>query len=693
MSDPFSLEDDGVETARPRWPRLFAGRLALIYIVVAGGWILGTDWLLGLTVPQAADITWLQTAKGIAFVVITGGLLYALLSRARRVQDSIEATLVRNEDRFRRLAEQAPDIIYRYRLHPEPGFEYISPAVTAVTGYTPADHYADPQLGMKLVYPDQRPVLAGLLSGDLGGEPLALRWVHRDGRVIWTEQHNVAIRDEAGRVVAIEGVARDVTEREQSAAQLRLLETALQVAASAVVIADRDGVIQWANSAFTALTGYSADEAMGGTSRLLSSGLHGPAFYRELWDTITRGQVWRGELVNRRKDGSLYHEEQSITPVRGAGGAITHFIAIKQDVTERVLRDRERYALAVLTAALRKTLNRADLPPALLEQLPGLVRAESIALATRDLATGATVFEAGSGIWAQAAGLRLPPGAGITGQVIAAGASLVGYGPSWEPDAAGGPLPDPAHAAACVPLRAQDEIVGAIWAHYPSPPDQGELHLLEVIADIAGSAINRATLHEGLQRANDELARAYDSTLEGWARALELRDRETEGHSRRVTDLTERIARALGLSGEQLVHIRRGALLHDIGKMGVPDAILHKPGPLSAEEWAQMREHPWLSYKLLSPIEYLRPALEIPYCHHERWDGSGYPQGLAGEAIPLAARIFAVADVWDALTTPRPYKAAWGPEEARAYLRAEAGRLFDPLVVAALFGVLEQWDG
>jgi putative nucleotidyltransferase with HDIG domain len=194
---------------------------------------------------------------------------------------------------------------------------------------------------------------------------------------------------------------------------------------------------------------------------------------------------------------------------------------------------------------------------------------------------------------------------------------------------------------------------------------------------------------EALRAREAELAAAYDTTLEGWSRALDLRDRETGGHTLRVTALAVELARAMGMPEEQIVHLRRGALLHDIGKMAIPDEILHKPGPLTPEEMAVMRRHPQYAYELLWPIEYLRPALDIPYCHHERWDGGGYPRGLRGEEIPLAARIFAVVDVWDALSSERPYRPAWPPEQVRAYLRAEAGRQFDPTVVEVFLRLLD----
>ncbi|MFN4191178.1 MAG: HD-GYP domain-containing protein, partial [Pseudothermotoga sp.] len=194
-------------------------------------------------------------------------------------------------------------------------------------------------------------------------------------------------------------------------------------------------------------------------------------------------------------------------------------------------------------------------------------------------------------------------------------------------------------------------------------------------------AIDNARLFEDLQRRNVELIDAYDATIEGWAYALDLRDKETEGHSERVTELTLKMARKMGIKDEELIHIKRGALLHDIGKMGVPDNILLKPGKLTDEEWELMKKHPFYAYQMLSRIEYLRPAVEIPYCHHERWDGTGYPRGLKGKEIPLSARIFAIVDVYDALTSDRPYRKAWSKEEAIQYIKDEKGKQFDPKVV------------
>jgi putative two-component system response regulator len=192
-----------------------------------------------------------------------------------------------------------------------------------------------------------------------------------------------------------------------------------------------------------------------------------------------------------------------------------------------------------------------------------------------------------------------------------------------------------------------------------------------------------------LREANAHLLAAYEATIEGWSHALDLRDRETEGHSQRVTELTIKLAEAYGMSADEIIHIRRGALLHDMGKIGVPDSILHKPAALTDEEWTVMRKHPQFVYDMLSSVEYLRPALDIPYGHHEKWDGTGYPRKLKGEQIPLAARLFAVADVWDALTSDRPYRPAWSKEEALTFIREQSGSHFDPQVVDFFFRVIE----
>jgi len=234
-----------------------------------------------------------------------------------------------------------------------------------------------------------------------------------------------------------------------------------------------------------------------------------------------------------------------------------------------------------------------------------------------------------------------------------------------------------------VPFIAKGEPKGVLEIFNRSPLriDMEWLNFMDTLSWQTAIAVDNALLFESLQHSNSELEMAYNATIEGWSHALDLRDKETEGHSLRVTEMTLKLASSFGMNDEQLMNVKRGALLHDIGKMGVPDSILLKPGALTEEEWEIMRRHPQFAYDLLSPISYLHQALDIPYCHHEKWDGSGYPRGLKGEEIPLAARIFAVVDVWDALTNERAYRAAWSSEKATEYIRSGSGTLFDPQMV------------
>lgn len=236
----------------------------------------------------------------------------------------------------------------------------------------------------------------------------------------------------------------------------------------------------------------------------------------------------------------------------------------------------------------------------------------------------------------------------------------------------------------CAPLKIKDDLIGVIYVDnrvHTGIFRQSDHALISAFANQAAVAIDNARLFDDLQASHEELEIAYQATLEGWVRALDLRDKETEGHTKRVTALTERLAKKLGVGEDALVHITRGALLHDIGKMAIPDGILLKPGDLSPEERSIVQQHPIYAYEMLSPIKFLVPALDIPYCHHEKWNGSGYPRGLKGEEIPFAARIFTVVDVWDALVSDRPYRRGLKPTDIRKYISEQSGLYFEPKIV------------
>jgi HD-GYP domain-containing protein (c-di-GMP phosphodiesterase class II) len=305
--------------------------------------------------------------------------------------------------------------------------------------------------------------------------------------------------------------------------------------------------------------------------------------------------------------------------------------------------------------------------------------------------------------------LRFAEGEGFFGQTIrslslASGQGLAGYAALRREavfladlDSPGELSPDPFllieerfRSACAVPLVAMNRVMGVVEIfrrQQPENPEKWE-DMIASVARQASVTLHRALLVEELERANLELNLAYDSTIEGWSRALDLKCREPEGHTGKVTEMTILLARRMGMKEKELQSIRRGAVLHDIGKMGIPDAILTKPGPLTEEEWKTMRLHPVYALKMLQPVTFLRDALAIPHSHHEHWDGQGYPLGLKGEQIPLAARIFAVVDVWSSLMTDQPYRKAWKPDRVLPYIRENAGRLFDPAVVEAFLGLL-----
>ncbi len=661
-----------------------------------------------------------------------------------------------------------------------------------------------------------------------------------------------------------------LAERAAAEAQLRKLSGAVEHSPASIVITNVNGDIEYVNPKFTEITGYTAQEAAGQNPRILKSGITTQPEYKHLWDTILSGEEWQGEFCNRMKSGELYWESASISPVRDPSGRITHFVAVKEDVTARKLAQQtiaRESALNASMARLTQKVLAADslqqiseltlaearkltdsrlgfigyinpnngslIMPALIQEkgdaqvtagkprvlkefsglwgwvlnhrqpllnnqvdddgfadttplggtpihrflgVPGMHRQElvgQIALANADrdycehdlvavqrlaaiFALGIRRRQAEENLERQVAhlgALNAIDQAILTGQdlrqtlsvfvgevleqlhVDAADVLLYNAftymleyvaGQGFSSDGRRGEMlrigeglagraalegrmlfiPDLAArqddpqmqdfiagerfgAYYGIPLQVKGELRGVleIYLRRPFEPDAEWLSFMATLAGQAAISIDNWVLLDRLQRSNLELELAYDTTLEGWSRALDLRDKETEGHTRRVAEMTVQLSRAMNLSEEEVQYARRGALLHDIGKMAIPDAILLKPGALSQAEWAIMRKHPVYAYELLSPVQYLRPSLDIPYSHHERWNGSGYPLGLQGEQIPLTARIFAVIDVYDAMTSTRPYHPPRSLAETLGYINAQSGHHFDPHVVKAFLMV------
>ena len=405
---------------------------------------------------------------------------------------------------------------------------------------------------------------------------------------------------------------------------------------------------------------------------------------------LQRRGVVTFETALRHKDGHSVHTEFSAQFFEYDGRPA--IMNIVRDITERKQHEHESQAIATLSAALRFAPTRSDMLPAIIEQLVGLLHSDALTIEIIDLKTGDAVVEAAYGTWEHLLGSTQKKGTGINAIISET------LQPYWTHDLQKDPnlfYHEWARAgirgSAGVPLIVQEKLIGFIWMGRKTDIAEPEVRMLSAIADIAANAIHRATMHEQSLKAAADLVVAYDTTLAGWANALELREHETAGHSQRVVELTRNLAQPFGFSDEELMHVQRGALLHDIGKMGIPDYILLKPGPLSDDEWQIMRQHPVYAYDLLSKIPYLVPALDIPLYHHERWDGTGYPRGLKGDAIPLTARIFAVADVWDALTSNRPYRPAWTKDAVLKYLTGHAGTQFDPLVVERFLKMMNSW--
>ncbi len=502
---------------------------------------------------------------------------HARLVVAQDITESLQAkrALRASEERYRMLAENAVDTVFRLRVHPGLAFEYVSPSAEALTGYTPDEHYADPGLFYSVLHPDDR--LALQEASAQGGPILSrVRFIHRDGTIVYTEQHSRPIHDDHGTLIAVEGIVRDITER------VHAQERAEQ-------------------------------------------------FHRRLETQLARSQA-----VHRLDTTVLLN-----TP-------ITSVIDTALDVLTQEL-DVDAVGVFRLDSA------RRHLRPLAGRRLPD------------DLPS-------------------IPAGRGIGGEAARTRRAVTVLDAHVDTDHDTTYLNDIGmRGCLAVPLTSLGGLEGALelFTRGPLVLDHDAQVFTETIAHQVSLAMQRDALLIDLHTANLDLEDAYDRTIEGWATALDLRDEDTAGHSQRVTDLTLRLAQRLGLPDEDLQHLRRGALLHDIGKMALPDAILLKPGKLTDDEFAVIMRHPTHAYNLLKDIPYLQPALPIPHHHHERWDGTGYPDGLSGEDIPLPARIFAVVDVYDALTSDRPYRPAWTHDAAIEHIRTQAGTHFDPRIVDA----------
>ncbi|GGL94563.1 hypothetical protein GCM10010840_35780 [Deinococcus aerolatus] len=589
----------------------------------------------------------------------------------------------------------------------------VNAACERLLGHTPEELIGRSLL--ELVHPDDLIAThaegAGMMQKGKAEQQVATvyqnRYLHKDGHTVWLEWNAMVIPDHP----QIYCVARDITGRKAAEEDQAFLAAIVQASHAAVVGVVLDGTIRSWNGAAEQLYGYSATEAIGQALTLVTP----PELYAESvanFKKVTQDErIEPFETVRVAKDGRRISVSTTASPVRDTAGQVIGVATITHDIGARLAAEQEILTLNTdlrqqlrhitglraidqsIASSANLNLTLSLVVDHLCEQL-GVDAASTLVLNPDTLALEYTALRGFSPANLQSSGVKV--GFALAGQVALSGQPLhlpdlstVRFSPDEQNLLRHDDFTSAAYYA--VPLITRGKVVGVIEVLHRQalPLSPLWLELLGTLASQAAIAVENIQLFTELERKNLELRLAYDETIEGWARALDLRDEETEGHSRRVTEMTVALCQQLGVSSEKLVNVRRGALLHDIGKMGVPDAILLKPGKLTDEEWVEMKKHPRHAVELLSPIRFLRSALDIPEYHHEKWDGSGYPLGLKGEVIPLTARAFAVVDVYDALTSDRPYRMAWTREKALEHIQASAGSHFDPHVVQAFLTLLE----
>ncbi len=650
-----------------------------------------------------------------------------------------EEALHEAEFKYRTLVEQLPMVVYSNAKEDIGKTTYVSPQIETILGYTPQEWLDDPTFWQKILHPDDRQAVQEKIEhSNRTGEvfDMEYRMLARDGHIVWLRDQAVPVTGASGHPLYWHGLMSDVTERKQREREVEAiarLSTALRATQTVKEVLPRllDETLSLLEAEAGSIWLY--DDASDEMSLAIHRG-----WGNEPLSKYPRGQnipdiaVVTGEAIVARefRNDARIPEQQRARMPEGAGGACVPLIAGQKTigamfVNVRLPREITAVEVQMLNALADiggNAIQRASLFDQTVKQVDRLAALRSIDIAisssfdlkmmlnvvldsvTRQLHVDAAAvlllrpeslileFTAGQGFWTRA--IETTPvsmGEGLAGKTALERKIVYVDNLQESNEVKRRPFlltEEKFVSYYGVPLVSKGKVKGVLELFNRSglKRDGDWLQFLDALAGQTAIAIDSSGTFQDLQRSNLELALAYDATIEGWSHALDLRDKETEGHTLRVTETALKLAQAMGVEDEVLIHLRRGALLHDIGKMGVPDSILLKPGKLTDEEWVVMRKHPQLAYDMLMPISYLRPALDIPYCHHEKWDGTGYPRGLKGEQIPLAARIFSVVDVWDALSSDRPYRPAWKAEEVVKYLEEQSGKYFDPRVAQVFLG-------
>lgn len=562
----------------------------------------------------------------------------------------MEIALRDSEEKYRLLVENASEVFYQIHFADYPKdwhVTYVSQQVEQLMGLAPAKFISDPTLWFNAIHPEDLPGTTNTTQDIIKRKSKKLR-VYRllnyaTGEYKWIEDQVVPNLNNHGEIVGFQGVMRDVTERELKNKAIRTLTDQLQhyltkspTITYALSVKDHTWVPLWKSENIYRILGYTVEESL--SSTWWENAIHPDdlelAFARayELYENDSLVREYRF----LRKDGSVIWIYDELRLIRDQDGRPFEAVGSWTDITER---KKMEEALRVSEENLSNIVNSAPYGALIYE------------LQDDDALKFINVNDTAC----QVLGMERAVVLNINIETT---------------------FPALSHTDVPAQLRrvVHNEVKYDVDQFQYS--DENRNGIFEIHAVPLGGKLAAIFF-----RNISDLAQAYEETLEGWSRAMDYRDKETEGHTRRVTQMTLTIAQSMGLSDTELMHMRRGALLHDMGKMAIPDSILLKQDTLTDSEWVIMRKHPEFAYEMLRSISFLDQALEIPYCHHEKWDGTGYPRGLRGEEIPLAARIFAVADVWDALRYDRPYRKGWSAEKVLEYIRKQSGRHFDPHVV------------
>ncbi len=666
-----------------------------------------------------------KTREGFANILIS------LTDITQRKQ--AEKDLQLSEARYRELIEQINVVVYQdhYGVPSKP--KYISPQITALLGYTPEEWIGDPNLFYKVVHPEDMKAFLDLdVHTDETGDPFVneYRAYSRDGKMIWVHDEAVLVFDGDGKPDSWHGVMYDVTSRKNAEVALRESEKRYRTIFASVPVSIKEedyskifimfeelrakGITdfedyanrnpEWVRTAMESITinevneetlkvyGAESKEQLLKPLTAFLSDESMDSFIKELQAFWDHASTFQQETVNTTLTGEKIDVWVSIS-IPSETQDYSRVLVTVMDISERK-RAEEQIRLQIRYLAALRAVDMAisasmDLPitlRVLLNQVNLQLGVEATSILLLDPHTQTLKYSAGLGFQTpviETTALRL--GQSYAGQAALERRIIMAEDLNTKASRILTPEFNQENFSHYigVPLVSKGVVKGVLelFNRTPFKQDPAWFGLLESMAGQAAIAIENAMLLDEVQKVNINLRSAYDATIEGWARSLSLREGDSQGHVKQVADLTVELAQTAGYQGEGLLSIRRGALLHDIGKLAIPDTILFKPAPLTEDEWKIMKTHPVVSKRILSSIDFLQPAIDIPYSHHEKWDGTGYPDGLKGSQIPFAARVFAIVDCWDSLRSNRPWRKAWTDEQAWDYIINNSGKAFDPQIV------------